>query len=219
VCWAFGTNSVNGDHGRGRIQEIVNGLPGAVYAFPRLPTLNGVCMSATTCLAFANVPGGAGKIVQIDNGLPGPVRSVPFWVRSLSCPSASVCFVVAAYQPGGWDIDRDQRRHDHVAGDTHAGEQPPQSEPAGPGLVLTARPSGPPSFLTNWRTARSVVSIRATSGAPPLDGSVAAAIDSLCTSNATNWRTPAGWVRANVRHGLVLQKVVRGSGHSGLQHR
>lgn len=28
VCWAFGSNSVNGDHGRGRMQEIVNGRPG-----------------------------------------------------------------------------------------------------------------------------------------------------------------------------------------------
>lgn len=108
VCWAFGSNSVNDDHGRGRMQEIVNGLPGAVYEFPALPPLDGVCMSATTCLAFANELGGAGKVVQIDNGSPGPVRRFPFWVRGLWCPSAAQsaeCFLVAQYQPGGWDID------------------------------------------------------------------------------------------------------------------
>ncbi len=104
VCWAFGSNSVNDDHGRGRMQEIVNGLPGAVFEFPRLPTLSGVCMSATTCLAFANELSGAGKIVQIDNGRTGPVRSVPFWPTGLSCPSATKCWLVGQYHPGGWEI-------------------------------------------------------------------------------------------------------------------
>jgi hypothetical protein len=104
VCWAFGSNSVSDDHGRGRMQEIVNGLPGAVYDFPGLPPLTGMCMSATTCLAFANESGGTGKIVQIDNGSPGPVKRVPFWVRGLSCPGTTECFVIGQYHPGGWDM-------------------------------------------------------------------------------------------------------------------
>src|SRR5436305_11747745 len=42
------------------------------------------------------------------------------------------------------------------------------------------------------RIARSVVSIRHTSGLPPAGGSVAATIDSLCTSRLTHRRTSAG---------------------------
>src|SRR5262249_47910162 len=61
VCWAFGSNSVMGS-GVGRMEEIVNGLPGTVYKLPRLPPLAGICMSATTCLAFANEVGGKGRI-------------------------------------------------------------------------------------------------------------------------------------------------------------
>jgi hypothetical protein len=55
-------------------------------------------------LAFANEPGGTGKLVQINNGSPGPVRSVPFWASGLSCPSATECWLVGQYHPGGFGM-------------------------------------------------------------------------------------------------------------------
>jgi hypothetical protein len=46
----------------------------------------------------------------------------------------------------------------------------------------------------NRRIALWVVSIRVTSGCPPRGGSVAATIESLCTSKPTHMRTSAGWL-------------------------
>jgi hypothetical protein len=51
---------------------------------------------------------------------------------------------------------------------------------------------GPPSLTINRRIAFSVVSTRSISGRPPAGDSVAATIESLCTSSATNVRTSAG---------------------------
>jgi hypothetical protein len=56
---------------------------------------------------------------------------------------------------------------------------------------ITARVSGSRSAKKR-RIARSVVSIRHTSGLPPTGGSVAATIDNLCASRLTHRRTSAG---------------------------
>jgi hypothetical protein len=44
----------------------------------------------------------------------------------------------------------------------------------------------------NRRTARSVFSIRSTSGVPPDDGNTPATSEFLCTSKTTNLRTTVG---------------------------
>ncbi len=88
--------------------------------------------------------------------------------------------------------DRDQRRRDDVARHPDLRQQPPQREPAGPRLIADRQASRPPRRSMKRRTARSVVSIRDSSGLPPTGGSVAATIENLCTSRLTHRRTSAG---------------------------
>jgi hypothetical protein len=61
--------------------------------------------------------------------------------------------------------------------------------------------------------AAGVVSIRCSSGVPPLGGSVAATIENLCTSNATHKRTTSGAVE--LTSGMGWSSSVCGSGRSG----
>jgi hypothetical protein len=89
--------------------------------------------------------------------------------------------------------DRDQRRRDHVAPDPELGQQPQQIKPARSGLVadrqtLRAAESidEPPD-----RCSRGLELLHLRQAAPR-DGSVAATIESFCTSRATHRRTSAG---------------------------
>lgn len=58
----------------------------------------------------------------------------------------------------------------------------------------------------NPRIATRVVSIRDTSGSPPVGGSVAAAIDSLCNIKRDPQTHIGGRGRANVRHGCAFNQ-------------